>query len=363
MPQDSDDDGSAQLPTLPAPGGWSVAQALEGAFGADEPLAFIQQALDSEALAADQRLALESLGNFCLGLAATQQQDFGTARPYFAAAAQGLSGLSGAGIDELRALAVGLVLYSDAIGAIRGKNVGLTRDLLAQTEDHLRRAGKFGQQFEYLIDRIRPEARFVEALDALMGLDFARAQVLVEQSYQAAVKVATRYCKEDTPEQSFWKAYSHYFKAVYALQRASLDFVQFNYDNLVLETNLDRDALQARDLFAEADTNLPIAKNLINMNDGNLELLSMYTRLAPMMQRVFNGTFKPDPQSFDAIRGGIRKAVGCFSKVGTDAAGQLRMCESLLDRINNLERLTRPKPVADPVRPRPRGPRQRRSPN
>ncbi len=80
----------AQLPTLPAPGGWSVAQALEGAFGADEPLAFIQQALNSEALAASSGWLWSRSGNFCLGLAATQQQDFGTARPYFAAAGPGI---------------------------------------------------------------------------------------------------------------------------------------------------------------------------------------------------------------------------------------------------------------------------------
>jgi len=275
-----------QLPALPPQGNAIVEQTIERIFAAEDSLTLIDEMLNEldagtvgDAFPVLQ-LVLQSLGNFFFGLRSMQSPNFPEARDHLSVAAEGFTQT---GEDELRDLSVGFAAYASAVVALQEYNVGRARELFTQVRDYLRRAGKFGQRFEWLIDHMQPENLFVQGFQALIARDFDTAKPLIEQASHAAEKLANDYYQEGTPEYFTFLGFARVYRAVYTFHRAYNDLNQFKYDSLAAEIDLKGEAVQARDLLSKGNSENPFVRVMTLLSNGYIELLDLICQLAPII--------------------------------------------------------------------------------
>ncbi len=342
-----------QLTAPSAQSSMMVGQVIDYVLEADDPLPLISRMLDEldPQKAGDAyptvKLVLESLGSFILGVEALKKPDtYAEAGQHFQSA---VDGFDQAGETELRDVAIGVGTYGAANRELQVYNISRALELVTQAREYLRKAGKYGQKFESMIDRMQPDHLFLQGVQALYARDFDKAKPLIEQASRAAEKFAQDHCEPDSVEYFFFSGYAYYFRSFYTVNRAFNDFNQFKYDTLAGEINLRGDAVQAKELLSKSDRKLPIVEILIYASEGNRELLDLFTRLAEIMRGVMDSTFKPSPQTYDDLRQRIRRANDFFGRVGADGVPMIRLCAQLADQVNNLERLAKPVPVEVPA--------------
>ncbi|MCI0348950.1 MAG: hypothetical protein L0Z53_05945, partial [Acidobacteriales bacterium] len=317
---------------------------LDKVFATDDRLACVERLLrelDGQALGdarATVQSALEALGDFFLGIRALEATRFGEAREHLAKAAQGFDAI---GQTERRDVAIGLGTYARAVFELKAMNVGLAQQLLSEVRDYLKKAGRFAQPYEEMIDHMEPDQLFVQSFQAQMARDFGTAKVLTEQASDAALAVAQKYYAPETPPHNFFLGYSHYMKACYTVNKSFNDFNVFKFDSLCSDKDVKLDALRAREFLAKSDQNALTAQ-LIPMTDGFQELLDLILQLSPMLQDLFRSTFKPELSIYNSLRQGIGRASEYFSQAGPQAAPLFRLCDQLSGQVDNLERLAKP---------------------
>ena len=360
MNQDAGDE-STQLPALSSQGNASVAEIINTVFTTDDdPLVLINQEQQklkqlSPETGGDAfpkvQLALQSLGELFLGQKFLERINFTKAHDQFLAAAEGFRQI---GEDELYNLATGFRVFSEANVALQQLSIGRARELLTQIQDYIQKAGKFGLTLESLSEQLQPDILFLQGFEKAQALDFSAARPLIEQASYVSGKIANDSYAKDTSEYFLFLGMSHYYRGIYRALRAFNDFNHFNYDSLTTEADLKSEVVQARDLLSKVEDKSPVVEGAIHLCNGISELLDLLGQLAPMMQMVFNSTFKPDPQAYDSLRQKIRRAKDSFvhlGPLGPFAAIYDRQCEQLFDQINNLERFAKPQPVATTVLP------------
>jgi hypothetical protein len=282
---------------------------------------------------------LQSLGSYLLGLQYIRAGNFQESRDQLKLSVEGFDQI---GQSELRDAAIGFAMYAEAAIEARRGNIGRAQELLKNVREYLRKAGKFGQMFQGIIDHMEPENLFIQAIQALTARDFGNGKALIEQASQASEKLAKNYYEEDTPAYYTFMGMARYYKAVYEVYRSLNNFTELNYDVLASEINLTRDAVQAADLLKKGPTDQPLVKALAVTAEGSVEVLELISHLAPMMQMTLNSTFKPDPKVYEDLRKRIRRANECYAQAGDQAATLLRFCDQLSNQVNNLERLAKP---------------------
>src|SRR5580765_5305433 len=98
------------------------------------------------------------------------QTDIAGAHQLFNETAQQFGGLAQV---ELRELSLGFGSNTNAIIQAQKANIALAVELFAEARKHVQAGGRFGQQFELLIDSTALNGLFVSALQAMMSLDYA----------------------------------------------------------------------------------------------------------------------------------------------------------------------------------------------
>lgn len=285
------------------------------------------------------QVLLQSLGSHLLGINYLRAGSFAGARDHFKAAVEGFDKI---GESELRDVGVGLATYAEATLEAHKGDFEKAKKLIADAQDYLRKAGKYEQLFEVIIDHMMPEYYAMQAIQSLSSKDIAMTKALIEQTASASEKVAITYYEEDTPGYFTFMGLARYYKGFYQVNRAINSFTELNYDGLANEIGLTRDATAARDLLSKGDLTNPMVQNAFHLSEGVIEVLELIKELAPTMQKIFNSTFKPDPETYASLRQRIQKANDCFGPVGVPAATLLRFCDQLSNQVNNLERLAKP---------------------
>jgi hypothetical protein len=98
-------------------------------------------------------------------------------------------------------------------------------------------------------------------------------------------------------------------------------------------------AEKARTLFPDdAPTHLRAVAGFLS------EYLGMAEDLAPLMTKVFAGTFKPDAKTFRQLRLRVAAARDAVAPEGALMLPYLTVCDALDEQLTNLERLATPKP-------------------
>jgi hypothetical protein len=336
---------AAQTATVLTPGDRAVLeQMIDNVFAADDSLAFVDETLKRldpalGTLLPVMQTLLQSLGSYLLGLGYIRNGNFPDARDQLKESVEGFDQL---GQDELRDAGIAFAMYAESALEVRKGNVARAQEMLKNVREYLRKAGKFGQMFQALIDHMEPDNLLMQAMQALMAKDFGNGKVLIEQAAQASEKVAKNYYEKESPEYNTYMGLARYYKAVYEVHRSLNNFTELNYDTLASEINLSRDAIQARDLLNKGSLDQPLVKALAATAEGSVEVLELISQLAPMMQMTLNSTFKPDPKVYEALRQRIRKANECYAQAGDQAASLIRFCDQLSNQVNNLERLAKP---------------------
>jgi hypothetical protein len=323
-----------------------VAQTIDEVLNAENGLALIEQRLNelnpaAGPLSAVLQILFQSLGRFLLGIDYLRTGAFAEARDQLK---EGVEGFDKIGETEMRDVGIGFAMYSEVALDVRKGNLARAQEQLATVREYLRKAGKFAQAFEGMIDHMTPDHFVMQAVNALSNKDFGMAKALIEQAAAASERVARKYYKDDTSEYSTFMGLARYYKAFYQIHRALTSFFELNYDGLANEIDLTRDAIAARDLLSKSDPNLPLVRNAFYVSEGIIEVLELIKELAPTMQKIFNSTFKPDPGIYESLRQRIRKATDSFGQTGESAATLIRFCEQLSNEVNNIERLAKPQP-------------------
>jgi hypothetical protein len=328
-----------------------VAQTIDEILNAENGLALIEQRLNELDPAAGPlfpvlQILFPSLGRFLLGIDYLRTGAFSEARDQLK---EGVEGFDKIGETEMRDVGIGFAMYAEAALDVRKGNLARAQEQIGNVREYLRKAGKFGQAFEGMIDHMAPDHFVMQAVNALSNKDFGMGKALIEQAAAASERVARKYYKEDTSEYSTFMGLARYYKAFYQIHRALTSFSELNYDGLANEIDLTRDAIAARDLLSNSDPNLPLVRNAFFVSEGIIEVLELIKELAPTMQKIFNSTFKPDPGIYESFRQKIRKANDSFGQTGDSAATLIRFCDQLSNEVNNIERLAKPQPSEGPI--------------
>lgn len=104
-------------------------------------------------------LFLRSFWDYLEGLRVVREEgNFDLAVKLEESAATGFEQL---GIGELESVARCMSAYATAMMEVRRLNINRGLELLAETEEFLRNAGRFGTKFQPLIDHMKPEPYFL----------------------------------------------------------------------------------------------------------------------------------------------------------------------------------------------------------
>jgi hypothetical protein len=262
--------------------------------------------------------------------------DYETGLARFRSALQGFEQLA---MAPQRHLAQALSKYAEAVLAIRARNFAQTQVLMRECELGIQQAGPFGAQLQPLLDFMKPEQFFAGVPAALMNGDFDGARVLAVQAAEAWRRVERDYCEPGSIDA--------------ARQAGMADFALAYVDNADAQRALDRfdlDALSA--LAAHGHAQRAAAQLARVVGDKQIQLahqLSLaYAAQMELMQGLgarlglsLRAALKPDVQG--DLRTLARRAQAHAAAAGPDALGVLRNLEQLMQRIDNLERLARPR--------------------
>ena len=282
---------------------------------------------------------LKIFGSFFKAIELFQKGNLIEARNLFQLAVNGFNQIR---YQELRDLSIGFSIYTEAIIQFQQSNINQALQLFTQAKKYLRNAEKFSSKFESFIEHMEPGQFYLLGMKAMMVYDFATAKTLIEKASQSMEEVVNKYYKEPEPLYYTYKGIARLYKAMYTFIKSYNEFNQFEYDKLINEQELIRDASQARELLSKGDTQHRIFKNLNYIAEALVYLLSSISELAHLMQKVFFSTFKPDLRTLRPLKKKIRKASDLFSKAGDEAVVYVRMCDQLYNSVNNLERISKP---------------------
>ncbi len=352
MAHNGDVDEVQSLAVLPPDSRTLVVEAIDEIFEIDEPTAALSlvdakmRQLDPQKAGVayeTMHIALQAMGSFFQAIRSVQNEgDFAKAHDQLKVAVEGFDQI---GHEELRDLSVGLGAYTLAVIELQQLNVGRALELFEEMKEYLRNAGKFSQRFEVLIDHTKPEALYLAGAKALLSADIATAEALFQQASQAAEKVAQDYYPVETAMHSLFQGMAQYYRAYFRYFKAWNDFIRFEYDRLVAEEDLAREAALACEFLEKHNArNVSVSATYIWRLSRILHhLLESIGEFAYIMQGIFHSTFKYDLGTLNNLRRKIRAASASAAEAGPQAVSFVRFCDQLTSQVNNLERLARPR--------------------
>jgi len=347
MAQNEDRRRTQRLPVTPEQEALiaeTVDEILDADF--DEQLPLVErhlQSLDRQEVGSafeTWKIVLQSLWNYLEALRLIMKEgDYVKAQELFQSATKEFGKV---GQGELKDLSMALGLYSSGITELQRFNIGQGSKLLKKVKNYLRNAGKFGSKYETLIDHMEPDVFFVSGIQALQAYDYATGKTLIDKASQAAEHAARNYHKEGTPLYCKLQGMARLQQAYFTFFRALKEFNAFEYDKLAADRDLASDAIQAQELLDKANPEDIHVRKMNHLSKALVQLLEVIRELAKLMQTILHSTFKPDLQTLALFKEKIRKAINSLSEVGPHYVPFVRLCNQLIDQVNNLERLAKP---------------------
>ncbi|MBI3530766.1 MAG: hypothetical protein HY067_22705 [Betaproteobacteria bacterium] len=246
------------------------------------------------------------------------------------------------GITDMESLCRSLAAYSMAILEAQRSNISRCLELFQTTEEYLRKAGRYRQKFQPIIDHMKPEALFVGAMQAVMAQDLGAARTLVESASEASRTVAEKYHEKESPSYFTFLGLANIYRAFFIYIQAERDIATLNLDRLA-EPTIAAPAREAERLLAKADLASVQIRATYQLSKALIELTEVTQSVAAHMNLCFKAAFKPDLRGFVELKAKVHLATEHVSKAGPQAVVLSRLCDALLARIQNLERLARPK--------------------
>jgi hypothetical protein len=246
------------------------------------------------------------------------------------------------GFSDLASMSRGLSTYFEAIGEIRRLNISRGIELFKETEDYLKGAGRYGRKYQLLIDHMKPEALLISGMQALQAQDMSAARPLFEQASAGSSRVAQKYYEIGTVQHFTFLGLAEFYRSIFRYYQADRNLSSLELDQLAAETDISAVAKEAERLLSNGDLENTNIRTAYHISRALVELLEAVQEIGARMSLCFKATFKPDLQGFADLRAKTHRAINHASKAGTDAAPFVRACETLLVRINNLQRLAQP---------------------
>lgn len=176
----------------------------------------------------------------------------------------------------------------------------------------------------------------------MLAGDTPSARMLASRASDMSKKVAEKYYQPGTAEHFTFLGLAQFYVAFSSYFQSQIDLSNLDLDRLVSE-DLSVSAKEAERLLAQADLSNVHVQTVHHISKSLVELLEVTKGVATRMHLCFKAAFKPDLQGFQNLRNMTRRAIVHASHAGPQAIPLVRSCEGLLSRIQNLERLARPK--------------------
>ncbi len=235
-----------------------------------------------------------------------------------------------------RDTAIGLALYSEGLNQVRAGNVGVGSTLVEASRKYLLAAGEFGSQYESLVDGMEVDLLALQAQRAFSELRLTDGEAHYRLASSKSATLANTFDPTDD-QYNYWWALSHFYEALALFTTTAFCLAKFAFDRV--PSGGKEVAERARTMFPEgAPTRLRAIAGFLS------EYLGMAEDLAPLMTKVFAGTFKPDARSFRQLRLRVAAARDAVASEGADILPFITACDTLDEQLNNLERLATPKP-------------------
>lgn len=255
---------------------------------------------------------------------------------------QAMDGFEQLRLRELSDVSTGLMHYNLAISELQKLNIGQAVELFDATIEYLERAGRYGKKYRNLIDHMKSEALYISGIQALQNLDINSGRALIDQAANASQRVAEEYHEKGGIVYCTFVGLGHVYRAHFTFVRAITDLDKFDYDDLSREENLSYHAVQARDFLAQSDLESTPIQNAYHLAVAFVECLEVISSLSVILQTIFQSTFKTEVHALALLRSKVRNAISSISQLGPIAVPLIRSCETILARIDNIEKLARP---------------------
>lgn len=298
------------------------------------------QSLNSEYKDTELELFLQSFWNYYEATRLIREEGNFLQAVGFAESA--VTGFRQLGLNDLEASSLAISAYGEAIVELRKLNVARFLELHASIEDYLRKAGRFGQKLQPMIDHMKPESEFVGGIQALQVGDFDTAKTLMSKASMGSEMLAKKYYEEGTPMYCTYLGLGRLYTAFLTYFVAQNDLNNLEFDHIASSTDISASAKEAEQLLAKADLQNSSVLISYHLSKALIEILDVTRALSSDLHRCLKSTFKTNDSGFTKLRKKTRLAIEYASSAGPNAVPLVRTCEQLLIRIKNFERLSIP---------------------
>ena len=290
--------------------------------------------------AALMREGLQAAWNFFEGIRLMEgEASFEEARLLFENSARDFHRLK---LSLLCDMATGFQIYTGAVLETQNGNLGRALEYFSGARDYLKKAGKFKNYFQSLIDHLEVDACFTAACRTFQNMDFDNSEIWIARASAAAQKVAKTYYPWGSLEAERFLGQAFYHRAFFAFNRMIEDGAQFNFDLIAGEKDPAAAAREAARLLKRtAETNANIA-GMYAISQAFVELFEVMQALANFMRTVLRASFKAAPETLLSLKQRVRQARNLIAEAGPQAVTFVRFCDRLTRQIDNLEKLCSP---------------------
>ena len=298
------------------------------------------QVLGSEHEGSELELLLKSFWNYSEALRLVAEE--GNFLQSIESAEAAANGFNQIGFEELESTSRAFSAYAYAITELHKLNVGRYLELHSDLEEYLRKAGRFGLKLQPMIDHLKPEAEFVSGIQALQLSDSSTAKTLINQAAEGSVRLADKYYEKGTQLHFTFLGLGKMYTSFLTYFIAQQDLTNLELDSSNLSSEIIETAKEAEKLLSQADLDHFNVRIAYQLSRAITELTEVTTLLRIELHRCLQSTFKPDRTDFLALLEKTRQAMEYLSNAGPNATPLIRMCDQLLVRIKNLQRLSKP---------------------
>jgi hypothetical protein len=256
-----------------------------------------------------------------------------------------VQGFALVGHTLLRDLAHGLGEILGAQVDLQNLNIDQARQRLERAREHMAQAGQFSQRCRPLLDRLQPRHWYAAGMQAIVQQDFSTAQACFSEAARTAENVARTYHAEHEAGHHRWLGQAHLFRAMWTLHACYRHLTLFEYGD-VIERDNTADAGAARALLAQAlvvladeDQTDGETEALNDLAEVLILILEGLTQMARVLSATFAAAIKRGGSPLESVRQQFGTARERASRLGPTAAGLCRMCDSLLQRVANIQKL------------------------
>jgi len=240
------------------------------------------------------------------------------------------------GLGDLKSLATGLRYYCAAILDFQGGDFQQGSKLLTQVQSYLDNAGKFSSRFNSLMDHIKIDQLFGMGAQCIRSLEYELGRTYIEQSSQAAEKVANLYYAKDPALKNAFLGIAAYQTGFFYFSRAFRNLNSLDAQYAADTEKLQACAEEAIACFEKAGKLSKVRQSIYRITQGFLELTYAMRGLGDALYHGLEGNFFPAPWDPAPVKTRLENAKKFIALAGPEQASFLKFCSQLDDLAANL---------------------------